>query len=129
MTPEQGIQRLIFHTLPETGSFLDMLRPYNGLKQDVLVDVLDALRASAPKIKEGMLQRELACALWAISYLGRRWSLAPGGMLRRNHLISEIDQAALESFFERFDYAVMILLEDGNFDEAFHGLGLGGTSS
>jgi hypothetical protein len=123
MTPDQGLQRIIFHTQPERGAFLDMLRPYTGLRQDVLDDVLDALRACASKLGADNLQREFVCALWSISQLGRAWGLDPGGMLRRNNLISEADQGRLRDFLERFDYAVLTLLDGASFQEAFFGLG------
>lgn len=120
MTPEQAIQRLVFHTMPEPGGFLDMLRPYHGLKQDVLVDVMDALKASASIIRAATLPRELVSALWCISYLGKMWSLAPDGMIRGNNLINDADLAMLEKFFKRFDWAVRVLLGDGDsIDSAF----------
>jgi len=123
VTPAEAKQRLLFHSQPEEGAFLDMLRPYRGLRHDVLVDVLDALRASAPEITGDALPRELVSALWAISHLGRSWALDPGGMLRRNNLISAADQETLGVFLERFDYAVESLLDGGAVDTAFSGLG------
>jgi len=128
MTPAEGAQRLIFHTLPEEGSFLNMLRPYDGLRHDILADVLDALRACAPKITADAVPRDLVSALWAISHHGRSWALAARGMLRRNNLISADDQKALGTFLERFDYAVYALLERWSVDEAFEGLGTLQTS-
>jgi hypothetical protein len=66
-----------------------MLRPYQGLHQEVLDDVLDALRARADALTEPRLDRHLVTALWAIQHFGRAWALEPDGMLRRNRLISE----------------------------------------
>jgi hypothetical protein len=123
MTPAEGAQRLVFHSQPEEGSFLNMLRPYRTLRRDVLADVLDALRACALEVTADTLPRDLVSALWAISHLGRSWGLDPGGMLRRNHLISAADQETLGAFLERFDYAVLTLLEKGTVHEAFSGLG------
>ena len=119
MTSDDGVKRLIFHAQPEDGSFLDMLRPYRGLKEDVPADVINALRAAAPRLLDGDPPRELVSALWAISYLGRSWGLDSSGMLRRNKLIAEVDQAKLAGFLERFDHAIMTLLEGGDVDEAF----------
>lgn len=123
MTPDEGIERLIFHTYPGPGSFLDMLRPYCGLRVEVLEDVRAALRASASKISAENLPRGLVDALWSISYCGRGWALGPEGMLRRNDLISDSDRSKLEAFLDRFDYAVYALLEGSSEDEAFNGLG------
>ena len=119
MTPEQGMNRLVFHTQPDAGSFLDMLRPYRGLRDDVLEDVMDALRACAPTLSGEQVPQRLVTALWAISHLGRSWALEPDGMLRSNQLISDDDQAKLAAFLQRFEYAVMMLLEGVIEEEAF----------
>jgi hypothetical protein len=120
VTPDEAIKRIIFHTQAqnEPGAFLDMLRPYRGLRDDVLLDVKACLRAVATRLTEPELPRELVSALWAISYFGRFWALEPDGMLRRNHLISDADLARLATFLGHFDYAVAMLL-DGAIDEAF----------
>jgi hypothetical protein len=119
----QGPQRLLFHASLEAGAFLNMLRPYHGLSDEVLVDVLDALKDSARDFGNESIARGLASAVWTISYLGRLWTLAPDSMLRRNGLISDEDLQKFAAFFERFDYAVMTLLEQGDVEEAFFGLG------
>jgi hypothetical protein len=123
MTPDEGMKRLIFYCQPETGSFLDMLRPYRGVRVEVLDDVMAALRASASKVSVEILSRDLVSTLWAISHLGRSWALEPGGMLRRNQLISEADQDTLSAFLERFDDTVMLLLGSGPVEEAVANLG------
>jgi len=119
MTAEEAARRLVFHARPEAGSFLEMLRPYRGVRDEVLRDVLAALRAASANLEAEKLPRELVSSLWAISRLGRAWALEPGGMLRRNHLISNADQGKLAAFLDRFDYAVMVLLEGGGQDAAF----------
>jgi hypothetical protein len=119
VTADEGMQRLVFHTTPSPESFLGMLRPYGGLRQEVLADVSDALRASAPKMSGELFPRELASAVWAISYYGRCWALAPNGMLRANRLITDADLNRLSNFLEWFDYAVMTLLDSGASQAAF----------
>lgn len=119
MTPDEGMNRLMFHAQPDSGSFLHMLRPYRGLRDDVLKDVMDALHACAPKLSEEQLPQGLMSALWGISHLGRSWALQPGGMLRRNNLITDEDQGKLATFLERFEYAVMMLLDGVPEEEAF----------
>lgn len=118
MTPDEACKRIIFHSQPEPGAFLEMLRPYGGLREDILIDLKGALRAAAPVFAKNEVPRELAAALWAISHLGRSWALEPGGMLRSNHLISDADLARLDEFLHQFGYAVFTLF-DGAFDEAF----------
>jgi hypothetical protein len=120
MTPDEAMTRLEFHTRPEPGSFLNMLRPYKGVRDEAINDVSRSLRASATRFAEDRLPRDLVSSVWAISHLGRSWALEPDGMLRRNELISDDDQAKLADFISRFDYAVMMLL-DGVPEEAFAG--------
>jgi hypothetical protein len=96
-----------------------MLRPYGGLKQQVLSDVSNSLKAAAPKISGEHLPRELVSALWAISYYGRCWALDPEGMLRRNNLISDADLTTLARFLDWFDYAVSLLVQGGGSQAAF----------
>ncbi len=122
MTPAEGAQRLVFHLMPEDGSFLNMLRPYCGLRREILTDVLDALRGCASMVTADALPRDLVSALWSICHLGRSWALVPDGMLRRNNLISAADLKTLNAFLERFEYAVLALLDGGTLDEAFWGL-------
>jgi hypothetical protein len=113
MTPDQALERLVFHSGSDEGSFLEMLRPFRGLREEILADVLTALRACGPKVNADVLSRELVGSLWAISRLGRSWALDPGGMLRRNDLINAADQKRLWDFFDEFDYDVMTMLEGG----------------
>lgn len=120
MSPDEGIQRLAFHTQPQPGSFLHMLRPYKGLQDAVIADVSRSLRACAVRFGEECVSRELMSSVWAIVHLGRSWALEPDGMLRRNGLIGEDDQAKLAAFIRRFESAVMLLLDRAP-EEAFAG--------
>lgn len=110
MKSDDAVERL----RGQADAFLEMLRPYRGLRDDVLKGVMDALRACFANLREERLSRELVSQLWAISRLGRSWALNPGGMLRRNNLIDAADQEKLWKFLEGFDYAVLALLGDGN---------------
>jgi hypothetical protein len=118
MTPDEAIQRLIFHTTPEDGAFLGMLRPFKGVRPEILADAEAALRAVAARLGQDSLPRELVSALWTLVHLGRAWALEPEGMLRRNGLITDADIETLATFLDRFSYAVMCLLEQ-NPEEAF----------
>lgn len=115
----EATRRVVFHSQPESGAFVDMLRPYKGLREEVLQDLLDALRFCADELGREEVNRELMSALWAISYLGRSWALDPGGMLQANKLISQEDEARLRDFIDRLDFAVMVLLDGGDVDSAF----------
>ena len=119
MSPDEAVQRLILHTMPGEESFLGMLRPYGGLKQEVLADVSDALRAGAPMFTGEHVPRVLASAVWSISYYGRTWALDPNGMLRANKLITDADLKRLRDFLDWFDYAVATLLDGGSSQAAF----------
>lgn len=103
MKSDNAVERL----RGQADAFLEMLRPYRGLRDDVLKGVMDALRGCFANLREERLSRELVSELWGISRLGRSWALNPGGMLRRNNLIDAADQEKLWKFFEDFDYAVL----------------------
>ncbi len=104
--------------MPQPGSFASMLRPYRGLREEVLQDLWGALRVCAPRIASESVERELLAALWAIGHVGRTWALDPDGMIRRNNLIADDELTKLSEFLYRFDYCVLMLLE-GNLEEAF----------
>src|SRR5262245_47937090 len=107
MDSDEAVERL----RTQADIFLEMLRPYCGLRDEVLKDVMDALRNCLPKLREERVSRELVAELWAISRLGRSWALDPGGMLRRNDLIEPADQKKLWDFLEDFDHAVFAQLD------------------
>jgi hypothetical protein len=111
MTPDEGMNRLMFHTEAEPGSFLHMLRPYQGLRDDILTDVKEALRACTPRFADERLPRAFMSALWAISTLGRAWALDPNCTLRLEQLISDADHAKLAAFMDSFENAVHMLLD------------------
>ena len=123
MTPEQAIDRLLWHTHPESGAFLEMLRPYRGtLDVDVLRDVESAVRAALPVLSESEVPRRLVSALWTIVHYGRMWALDPDGMLRRNNLINDQDRETLESFMSCLSLAVALVF-DGAIDAGLNELG------
>lgn len=119
MNCTEAVRRVVFHSRPEPGAFADMLRPYRGLREEVLQDLMEALRCCASELGRDVVDRELVSALWAISYWGRLWALDPDGMLQRNDLISDVDLTLLRAFLGRLDFAVMVLLDGGDIDAAF----------
>lgn len=83
-------------------------------------EVMACLRVLADDLGDGeTLDRDVVADLWGIVHLGRAWALAPGGMLRRNGLITEDDQERLESWLETISYAVFVLLDGAGEEEAF----------
>ena len=121
MTPDEAAERIMFHAEPQSGAFLYMLRPYRGVRDEVLRDVMAALEVCAPRLREEQISRELVSALWAISHFGRSWALHPGGMLRRNNLISDDDREKLDAFLEGFDLEVALLFDGVAEDDARSG--------
>ena len=117
MDANEGMQRLTFHaSATEDGAFLFMLRPYRGLRRDVLVDVMSALESAAPLLvgDQPHLPSELVHSLWAIVTYRRNLALDPGGALRRNGLISDRDRETLTTFLEDFGWIVAMLFDGGH---------------
>ncbi|NMO21139.1 hypothetical protein HPC49_39720 [Pyxidicoccus fallax] len=119
MSPEEAAERIQFHAGPESEAFLGMLRPFGGVRREVLADLEGALRAAAPLLQQPQVERGLMGALLAIIHLGRAWALEPGGMLQGNHLISAEEQELLSGFLHSFAYAVFCLLDGTGEDVAF----------
>ena len=91
--------------------FLQMLRPFGGLREDVYQDLYRAIQAIAPELRTAKhIERELVDALWAICWFGRYWGLHPDGMLRRNNLISGEDQETLQAWLDQISSTVAWLL-------------------
>jgi hypothetical protein len=104
MTFEEAVEQLSFHCGANTNTddprwkagFLPMLRPYRGLRKDVYENLVECLAAVEEHLKEApLLDRRVINSLWAICHYARAWGLDPDGMLRRNDLISDQDQARL----------------------------------
>ncbi len=104
-----------------TGGFLGSLRPFRGsLTEENFHEVMACLRVLADDLGDGeTLDRGVVSDLWGIVHLGRAWALAPGGMLRRNGLISQDDQERLGSWLETISYAVLMLLDGAGAEEVF----------
>jgi len=114
----------IHHPKMETG-FLGSLRPYCGLKVENFHEVMTALRVMAPSLQESRVDRDMVGALWSICDLSYSWGVHPGGMLRRNDLITPSDVERLERWSNCISYASRMLLggdaSDAAIVEAFHG--------
>ena len=121
----EAVERIDYHAGNQeagldTPSFVAMLRPYNGLREEAYTDVLRCLRAVSKHIREAhALDKSLIASLWAIAWYPRYWALEMGSMLRRNDLISADDQATLSGWVNQIAHTVSLLLEGAEEEEAF----------
>lgn len=119
MTKEQAIETLAYHSglrleRPDccTGEcFLDALRPYRGILPEAAYhDVMASIRSLAHDLQKPVLDREVIASIWSICDLGRAWGVYPGGMLRRNGLITDDDTKTLATWIETISSATFWLL-------------------
>jgi hypothetical protein len=123
MTFEEARAVILFHgtgaTPPNVGweedmeawesGFLGSLRPFRGMLDEKNFDeVMQAIKVVAPHLCEEKVDRELMSSLWAITYLGWLWGLAPDGTLQRNNLISAEDTKRLDQWVEFIGMEVYI---------------------
>ncbi len=122
LTPAEAIEALTFHCGSNPNvedprweqGFLSMLRPYKGLRPEVYDHLVQCVRTLLPHLKSApKLDRRVISSLWGICHLARYWGLHPDGMLRRNGLITEEDQATLERWIEELSYDLMSILDGG----------------
>lgn len=127
MTAAEARELLLLHSFsyhdldhPKmVGGFLGSLRPYQGLNEKNFHELMEAIGVLAPQLQAEKVDREIVSALWAICFLARLWGLEPDGMLQRNGLIAPEDIKRLSDWLEILGYAVMILLEGVDVEEAF----------
>jgi len=80
------------------GGLLGSLRPFRvSLDERNFQEVMQSIEVVAAHLHEDKVDRELLSSLWAITYLGWLWAIAPEGMLQRNNLISSEDTKRLSS--------------------------------
>ena len=95
-----------------TDGFLNMLRPYAGLKPDVFADLAAAVVAVLPHLRGGApLDHELINYLWGICFYSRYWGLNPGGLLQSNNLITPADVERLRTWVDAVDSAAAAALD------------------
>lgn len=120
MTFDEAKERLGFHCGSDpriedprwAAGFLSSLKPYSGLRRDVMNDVracFDVVKghlASAPEI-----DRNVISSLWGIVHFGRAWAIDPDGMLQRNNLITSEDAEELETWLNELSYDIAEVLD------------------
>lgn len=106
----------------EPTSLLGGLRPYRGiLPTKCFHETMSALRTLAPSLScADSVDREILSALWTLCHLLPCWALHEDGMLRSNGLLADEEVATLAEWHNMLSYAVMILLETNNPEEAFN---------
>lgn len=106
----------------EPSTLLGGLRPFRGiLPSRCFRETMAALRVLAPSFSQTeVVDRELVSALWSLCHLMQCWALDPDGMLRANALLSDEQVRTIADWHNMLSYAVMILLEANNPEEAFH---------
>lgn len=125
MNREEAIRLLEFHCQPGPRSFVGSLNPYSGLQEGSYQEVMAALRVLAPEFREKTIDREVIFQLWFICHTSRAWGLDPDGMLQRNKLLNPQDTAILEQWIRSISWAVLNLLESGDFETDFEEPGPG----
>jgi hypothetical protein len=89
--------------------FLGSLRRFRGtLDERNFHEVIQAIEIVAPHLHEEKVDRELMSSLWAITYLGWLWGLAPDRMLQRNNLISSEDTERLHDWISEIGMKVYL---------------------
>ena len=127
MTRDEAKKLLLMHSFMSediehpkmTTGFLGSLRPYKGLQENNFHEVIAVLRVLAPELCRETVDTQIVSALWGMCKLARAWGVHPQGMLRSNNLIADRDAERLEDWVDAIEYAVMILLESNDMDEAF----------
>ncbi len=123
VTADEAVKRLACHSGnvfdDARPSFVRMLKPYRGLRNEAYGDVIRCLEVLASELSTAeALPRSLIGDLWSICWYPRYWGLDPGGMLRKNNLISPDDQLLLRKWVDQITHTVTQLLE-GATDDAF----------
>jgi len=127
MSPAEAKAVILSQVEPDSGvgepsSILGGLRPFRGLLPTrCFHETMTALRVLAPTLSSGgVVDRELLSALWTLCHLLQCWALHPDGMLQGNSLLTGSQVAPLEGWHNMLSYAVMILLETNDPNEAFN---------
>ena len=121
MNYDEAKARLAVHTGLIEGDedgFLNMLRPYRGLKVAVFADLAEAVAVVVPELRGGTaLDRDLMSSLWGVVFFANYWGINPEGMLQQNNLITHADVERLRRWTDAIGCAVAMSL-DGQDEES-----------
>jgi hypothetical protein len=91
--------------------FLNMLRPYRGLREANFHAVFEALLVVGQQLHAAeSVDRKLAYSLWSMCATARLWGIEPSGMLQRNKLITAADSALLRQWIDILEGSSLSLL-------------------
>jgi hypothetical protein len=122
MTYEEAVEQLSFHcgANPDIenprwkNGFLQTLRPFGGLRNDVYDDLCACVDAVGPHLRSSaQLNRDVVASLWAVLHYADAWAIQPDGMLRRNDLISEEDLATIRGWILGLREQIARWLDEG----------------
>ena len=125
MTFSEAKERLRFHcgSHPKiddprwSQGFLQTLSPYQGLNEAAYHDLVACLDAVSCHLRyASALDRVVMDSLWGICHYAREWGLAEEGMLRRNNLITPVDQKQLDEWLTTISDRIAVWLNSGDPD-------------
>ena len=79
-----------------TTGLLGMLRPYQGILEVNLHEVIGCLHSLSPELRKENIDREIVLAVLMINANLNSQAINPSGALRRNKLLKDIDLKRLE---------------------------------
>lgn len=96
----------------EESGYIGSLRPYIGIRHQNFHSVVEALLVVGEQLHmKPDVDRELVHAIWDLTSTARRYGIRPGGMLKRNKLISDSDAATLEEWNDIVESMALGLLQ------------------
>jgi hypothetical protein len=95
----------------ESQGFIGSLRPYSGLRHGNFHSLFQALLVVGDELyRNSDVDRELVHAIWSLTSTARIWGVDPGGMLKRNKLITDADAKLLEEWTQILERTGLSLL-------------------
>jgi hypothetical protein len=94
---------------------LSTLRPYQGLRPDIMANVDECIDAVADHLCTAPnLDRDVVNSLWGIVHFARAWALHDDGMLKRNGLITADDARTIADWVDALSYRIAMMLDGGS---------------
>ncbi len=117
MTPEQARKLLRSHARADESDdgILHWLRPYRGVNDGHLVEIIEAIHALGPVICSGaVVDREIVANLWNLCFTVRCWTVGPHEpMFHGRDFISTADKARLDDWLFTLERWINLVLNTG----------------
>lgn len=97
--------------------FLGSLRPFSGLNESNLTEVMECLEVLKEELAAPSVDRNIISDIIGMTYLARVWA-SPDGMLGRNNILTAAQTKKLLLWVDIIEECLMYLL-DGDEEEAF----------